>query len=296
MRSWRLAKTSLDAICAPAFALSSPSSSRADDGEDGVGGGADHVDVEAGNAHDATAAGQSTASSYGSFNNKAGSFNKQAMRSSLKERMQQQTLRILDLFRSWDEDGSVSAEGFQASELPCSLAPHSPAAARSNPTLSQGEIDRTEFRQAGQSMGFAADLAEIDAVFNEIDEDGSGAIEYHELSKVLRGGAGQNTLDAVMQPGAVGLGTTGVQHKLRKAKQGEAKMKGTKLGGAKLDLESEVPVAQQLRDILSANAARVVDLFREWCEPLSLLSHRPRLINHLSWRVARLRPGPGTQG
>ena len=103
-------------------------------------------------------------------------------------------------------------------------------------------------------------------MFDQIDEDKSGTIEYNELSKFLRGGAG-HTLNRVMQPGAVGLGTTGVKHKLRKAKDGDAKMKGTKLGGAKIDLESETPVAMQLRDILSANAARVVDLFREWCEP-----------------------------
>lgn len=36
------------------------------------------------------------------------------------------------------------------------------------------------------------------------------------------------------------------------------------LSQVKLDRSSDVPVTEQLRDILSANAVRVIDLFRDW--------------------------------
>ena len=41
--------------------------------------------------------------------------------------------------------------------------------------------------------------AEIGAVFDELDVDGSGSVEYRELNKVLRRGEG--SLAAELQPG-----------------------------------------------------------------------------------------------
>ena len=42
--------------------------------------------------------------------------------------------------------------------------------------------------------------------------------------------------------------------------------RGSALGQIDLDESSDKSVAQQLRDILSKNGVRVVDLFREWDE------------------------------
>ena len=64
-----------------------------------------------------------------------------------------------------------------------------------------------------------------------------------------------------MQPGAVGLGERGVKHKLRRK---DPNAKGSKLGGLSIDPSSDKPVQEQLRDILTANSVRVIDLFREW--------------------------------
>ena len=63
--------------------------------------------------------------------------------------------RIIDLFREWDEDGS-------------------------------GEIDKQEFCDAMESIGLEATLAERRALFDRLDEDRSGTIEYGELVKKLR--------------------------------------------------------------------------------------------------------------
>lgn len=216
MKGWNLARASLSSAATYAAAAASsltPASSHRARFEDDVGGEAEHADLEAG----------------GDGNDR---FNKQALRLSLKELMRQQSFRILDLFKTWDEDGS-------------------------------GEVDRKEFRRAMKSLGFTADNAEIDAVFAEFDTDGGGTIEFAELAKALRGTAGgESTLDAALQPGAVGLGKTGMQHKLRS--KDDVAMKRTKLGNVQIDLSSDVPVQQQLREILAANAVRVIDLFREW--------------------------------
>ena len=212
--------------------------------QDEVGGEAEHADLEAGHGqHDAAAAGSGTAqdgtstnvgfsNANGSFGNANGSFSN-AVRSSLRDTLAAQSMRILDLFKLWDEDGS-------------------------------GEIDRKEFRRAIKSLGLEYEVAEINTVFDEFDGDGSGTIEYKELSKALRGGM-PSTLDAVLQPGAVGLGPTGMQHKLRSKGTDNTLKKSKLVGNTSIDLESSVPVVQQLRAILTANAARVIDLFREWC-------------------------------
>ena len=56
----------------------------------------------------------------------------------------------MELFREWDADGS-------------------------------GEIDKKEFRQAMKSLGFAsmASRADIDAVFDEFDLSGDGAVDLN---------------------------------------------------------------------------------------------------------------------
>ena len=156
------------------------------------------------------------------------------VRWSLRDALSRSAQRVIDLFRQWDEDGS-------------------------------GEIDKKEFRMAIRSMGFTfiQDDSEIDTVFDEFDMDGSGKLDYKELNKQLRQGAG-SALDPSLRPGAMGeIGTkSGNKHKLRRRKPGE-KPKGTSVIGA-IDPDSDVPIQEQIRDLLSKNAVRVIDLFREW--------------------------------
>ena len=157
------------------------------------------------------------------------------VRYSLRDALSRSSSRVIDLFKQWDDDGS-------------------------------GEIEKGEFRKAIKAMGFNffANDAEIDLVFDDFDIDKSGRLDYKELNKQLRVGAG-SLKDPLMQPGAVGLGRTGVKHKLRR-KDSSEKLKGTKLRNVHIDLASDKSVQEQLRDILTANAVRVVDLFREWDE------------------------------
>ena len=79
----------------------------------------------------------------------------------MRDALARSSSRVIDLFRQWDEDAS-------------------------------GAIDKDEFRRAVKLMGFdfLASDTEIDMVFNSLDVDSSGMLEYKELNKQLRIGAG----------------------------------------------------------------------------------------------------------
>ena len=63
--------------------------------------------------------------------------------------------RILDLFRQWDTDNS-------------------------------GAVSKEEFTHGIRRAGFDAHQADLEAMFDDMDEDGSGELEYNELQSKLR--------------------------------------------------------------------------------------------------------------
>ncbi|KOO21159.1 calcyphosin isoform 2 [Chrysochromulina tobinii] len=67
-------------------------------------------------------------------------------------------LRILDTFRMWDVDGD-------------------------------GAISCEEFADAFAALGYAAARADLDAVFDRFDQDGSGRVDYLEMSAQLHASA-----------------------------------------------------------------------------------------------------------
>jgi hypothetical protein len=98
----------------------------------------------------------------------------------------------------------------------------------------------------------------LDELFDSWDPDGSGSIEMNELMKALRE---DHTLDPKLRAGGAGAIETAStnQYALRK----EA---GPRTALRKVDLDESPgapPVADQLRDVLSKQAVRVIELFRE---------------------------------
>ena len=69
--------------------------------------------------------------------------------------LQKHSVKLIDLFREWDDDGN-------------------------------GALDKKEMRQAIAALGFEAPRKEIDALFDSIDVDGSGWIEFNELKEGLK--------------------------------------------------------------------------------------------------------------
>ena len=76
-------------------------------------------------------------------------------RHSIREQLSQQKNRVNDLFRLWDVDSS-------------------------------GTIDKDEFLHAIETMGYDCPRDAAYALFDDIDEDKSGEVEYKELNKWLR--------------------------------------------------------------------------------------------------------------
>jgi len=73
----------------------------------------------------------------------------------LSEALASRGVRVIDLFRDWDEDGS-------------------------------GLIDKAEFFKGMAPLGIEVSRAESDSLFDDFDKDGSGTIEFRELHKMLR--------------------------------------------------------------------------------------------------------------
>ena len=76
----------------------------------------------------------------------------------LRDALSKHGLRVVDLFRSWDDDGS-------------------------------GDISKREFRRGLREMQFDAPAAAMDELFDAWDPDGSGKLELKELEKQLRRGS-----------------------------------------------------------------------------------------------------------
>jgi Ca2+-binding EF-hand superfamily protein len=129
-----------------------------------------------------------------------------------------QSARVLDLFRGWDSDGSAS-------------------------------IDRSEFHEGLEELGFKYSSADIDLVFSHLDTDGSGTIDYVELNSKLR--------PRTCAQQAYKL-RTGIQLKRGSQKQ-------IAVGGKQKRLQrgpGAPPIADQLQVILRNNFLKVLDVFK----------------------------------
>ena len=73
----------------------------------------------------------------------------------LRDALQKNLSRVIDLFRDWDENGD-------------------------------GQISKVEFRRAMPLLGLKVDKADADALFDSFDRDLSGTVEYGELQKQLK--------------------------------------------------------------------------------------------------------------
>ena len=140
--------------------------------------------------------------------------------------------RVIELFREWDEDGNQ-------------------------------QISKKEFRQALPVLGVLVDRADADALFETFDVDGSGEIDYTELSKHLRAGAGVE-LDAALQDGAMGE----IELERDQAFALRTEAKGANVN-VTVDATADTPrgeIIKRLSDALGAPGvlARVIDIFRAW--------------------------------
>ena len=146
-------------------------------------------------------------------------------------------VRVIDLFRDWDDDGN-------------------------------GRVDKKEFRKAMRALGLDVPRKDVDGLFDTFDPDGGGSIDYKELNKALKR---KVALDPSMEAGAVPIELK-AKNKSSKSLPGLSPRGGSRKGevgaalnsAVQIDTESDVPIQEQLRDILIDNSVRVIDLFRDW--------------------------------
>ena len=73
----------------------------------------------------------------------------------LRDALVNNAVRVIDLFREWDEDGD-------------------------------GTVSKKEFRKAIIHLGLEVPPAAVDELFDSFDKDGGGAINFRELNHLLR--------------------------------------------------------------------------------------------------------------
>ena len=105
------------------------------------------------------------------------------MQSQLRDVLVKNAVRVVDLFRDWDENGD-------------------------------GTVDKREFRKAMAALGVDAPRAEVDRLFDSFDPDGSGCVEYNEMNAALKR---RVALDPSLQAGAMGKIETKALNKIRSA-------------------------------------------------------------------------------
>ena len=112
-------------------------------------------------------------------------------------------MRVIDLFRSWDDDGN-------------------------------GKINDKEFRKAITALGYSASKEDFKELFGVFDVDKSGEVDYNELNKALRRGATQE-LAPELRSGAVNFELTA-----KNKTPSRAKSTGSKKGGFTMALKGQM--------------------------------------------------------
>lgn len=140
----------------------------------------------------------------------------------LREVLSEHLARILDLMRTWDEDNS-------------------------------GTVDKKEWRKALRSLGIQLKRDVLDNLFDQLDADRSGELDYHELHKHLT-------------PPEEKPSSPNNQSKMS-VSMSEADTKARTLNGFNIAKHDPFrTVADQLEDAIRESRARLYFLFREWDE------------------------------
>ena len=138
--------------------------------------------------------------------------------------------RISTVFAAWDEDGS-------------------------------GTIDRHEFAKVLNGLRLSVSVEEAHGLFDLLDSDKSGSLDYKELHHALR--QGQNIeLDAALKDGALGEISADAKNKHALRKDGPQNTASRVL--APIALGPGESMVERLRNALTGSWTRVKDLFAEW--------------------------------
>lgn len=147
----------------------------------------------------------------------------------LRDYLASKWLRVRDVFVAWDEDES-------------------------------GTIERGEWLKALKAL-LRIEAEDANRLFDLLDVDGSGALEYNELHKELRMHAVE--LDEALRDGAMGEIELASKNRYELRKDGPQTDRSRVVT---LDLGEGDSVQDQIANALASSWSRVRDLFLEWDE------------------------------
>ena len=122
-------------------------------------------------------------------------------------------MRVVDLFREWDDDGS-------------------------------GSVSRAEFAKAMAQLGYNGSAEDVDLVFDSMDPDGSGSLMYNELQALLKRSV---DINPALKPGAAGEIVLEKKNKVALRTKKVHKKDANLLQDLKLNATSAVPMTEQAR-------------------------------------------------
>jgi Ca2+-binding EF-hand superfamily protein len=163
----------------------------------------------------------------------------------LRKELCERAVNIMNLFSEWDQNGD-------------------------------NQVSKVEFRKAiAESFGDKYARPHVDAVFESFDGDGSGFIDFKELNRGLTKGSKPKRPSMAAAPAATPLKPAALKsvqvEEGAKGGAGEGSDEGRSPGMLRKRPSAPVVSAEEmlqlkLREALSVNSTRVVDLFREWDE------------------------------
>ena len=167
----------------------------------------------------------------------------------IKETLENNAVRIVDLFREWDLNNS-------------------------------GTVSKKEFRKAMPLLGLSdVDPKEVDALFETLDTKGEGAIGHRELSKMIRRQTGFVVAGGADVPLQLSKAPSIA---LRRDATADGKRKPLMATlFRQLGSDKELTV-ERMRDALVAGSIRVLDVFHEWDEDCDGVIGHDEFVNAMA--------------
>ena len=125
-----------------------------------------------------------------------------------------------------------------------------------------GYVDQQEFRKALPALGLSIDRQSADELYTTFDADGSGMITLDELQRQLRPrGEYEHVEFETEAKNAIELRSELIFQEKRSGVAGMQDL--NRLG---VQMESDVPLIDQIKQALAGGFGKVLDIFKEWDE------------------------------
>ena len=169
---------------------------------------------------------------------KLDAISEKSVQEQLLDILQEHGVKLIDLFREWDDDGN-------------------------------GALDKKELRQAVAALGYDAPRKDVDSFFDIIDADHSGWIEFEELKKALSEKGvkdAQKRIEVAAAKEGRQVDRSGYEKPTAPAVPRTAPARPARRAPEPPSREVQMLYARnhQICGFLAQNNCKLIDLFKEW--------------------------------